>query len=115
LRAAGISAPPEVIEWTGTWVFHYGLGVGWGLIYPLLRRYTSWHPVTAGLSSGAAMSLLVDEALGPALGFTAPPLGYPLGAHLRGLAAHLVFGLAVAATVEVGRGVLTRLPAPRLS
>ena len=46
------------------------------------------------------MSLLTDEIMAPALGFTAPNRAYPLVTHLRGVAGHLVFGLAVAAVTE---------------
>jgi hypothetical protein len=38
----------------------------------------------------------------PAFGFSAPDLDYPLVAHARGFAAHLVFGLAVAVTFLQG-------------
>ncbi len=53
-----------------------------------------------GLATGAAMSLIADEAMTPLLGFSAPNSAYPLSTHLRGFVAHLVFGLAVAATTE---------------
>lgn len=66
--------------------FHYGLGTGWGPNYTFLRRWTNLSPVSAGLLSGAAMSVVVGA--------------YPLVVHLRGFATHLVFGLGVAATVE---------------
>ena len=47
------------------------------------------------------MSLLVDEWLTPAFGFSAPNRAYPLVTHVRGFAAHVVYGLAVAATAEL--------------
>ena len=81
-------------------VFHYGLGLGWGVTYPLLRRYTALGPVAAGLLSGVTMSLLVDEGLTPALGFSAPNAAYPLATHARGFVAHLAYGLSVAAAAE---------------
>jgi uncharacterized membrane protein YagU involved in acid resistance len=80
--------------------FHYGLGMGWGSTYTFLRRWTDLNPVSAGLLSGAAMSLLVDEGMTPLLGFSAPNREYPLSTHLRGFAAHLAFGLGVAVTAE---------------
>ena len=88
-------------------VFHYGLAVQWAPLYPLLRRRTSMGPVASGLVTGAAMSVVADELMTPAFGFSAPNLDYPLVTHVRGVAAHLVFGLAVAAVVEIG-WVLTR-------
>ena len=48
------------------------------------------------------MSIIADELMAPAFGFSAPNLEYPLSTHIRGFAAHLVFGLAVAASVETG-------------
>lgn len=89
-------------------MFHYGLAVSWAPTYALLRRHTSFGPVAAGLASGAAMSALVDEGLTPALGFSAPNRAYPAAAHLRGVVAHLAFGLAVAAVTEAGWRVLRR-------
>ncbi len=56
------------------------------------------------------MSAIVDEGLTPALGFSAPNLGYPLATHLRGVIAHLVFGLAVAAATETAWAALRRRP-----
>jgi hypothetical protein len=90
--------------------FHYGLGIGWAPMYALLRRTTGWHPVAAGPVRGAAMSLIVDEGLTPALGFSAPNRAYPAVTHLRGLAAHLVYGLAVAAVTEAAWAVCGRRP-----
>lgn len=53
------------------------------------------------------MSVVADELMTPACGLSAPDLGYPLVTHARGVAAHLVFGFAVPAVVEIG-WVLTR-------
>ncbi len=79
---------------------HYGLALSWSPLYLLLRRTTSLPPVVAGLGTGAAMSVIADEWMTPALGFSAPNRAYPLATHLRGVIAHLVFGLGVAATTE---------------
>ena len=65
--------------------FHYASGIGWGPVYCLL---------------GMSMSLILDEFLTPALGFSAPDEDYPAAAHVRGLLGHLVYGLAVAGTAE---------------
>ena len=88
--------------------FHYGLGASWVPVYLLLRRKVSMKPVSAGLAAGAAMSLIVDEGLTPALGFSAPNREYPPVTHLRGFAAHLAYGLGVALTVEGLSRVLRR-------
>jgi uncharacterized membrane protein YagU involved in acid resistance len=49
-------------------VFHYGLGMSWGVVYPLIRRFTPLSPLWAGILTGASLSLLVDEGLTPLLG-----------------------------------------------
>jgi hypothetical protein len=91
-------------------VFHYGLAVQWSPLYPLLRRSTPLGPITAGLATGAAMSIVADELMTPAFGFSAPNLDYPLVTHARGFAAHLAFGLAVAAVIEAGWAVTGKRP-----
>jgi hypothetical protein len=88
---------------------HYGLAAQWAPLYPILRRTTAWSAPVAGLATGAAMSIVADELMTPAFGFSAPNLDYPLSTHLRGFLAHLVFGLAVAGTVEAGWAVTRRL------
>jgi hypothetical protein len=93
--------------------FHYGLAIQWAPLYPLLRRRTSLGPVAAGLATGAAMSLIADEMMTPALGFSAPNRAYPLSTHLRGFVAHLVFGLGVAAATETGWRLLRQRPPGR--
>jgi hypothetical protein len=80
--------------------FHYGLAISWAPLYALLRRRWRLRPVPAGLTTGSAMSLIADELVTPALGFSAPNRAYPLVTHLRGYVAHLVFGLAVAGVTE---------------
>ncbi len=50
--------------------------------------------------TGASLSLIVDEGLTAALGFSAPNCAYPLFTHLRAFVAHLVYGFAVGAVVE---------------
>ncbi len=91
-------------------VAHYGLAISWAPLYGLLRRTTALGPITAGLATGAAMSVLADELMTPAFGFSAPNLDYPLVTHLRGMAAHLVFGLAVAVVTETAWSLRGRRP-----
>lgn len=101
----GLKLSDKQLE-VGTMTFHYGLAISWAPFYQLLRRKTQLGPVTAGLATGAAMSLVADELMAPALGFTAPNRAYPLVTHLRGVAAHLVFGLAVGATTEAAWSII---------
>jgi uncharacterized membrane protein YagU involved in acid resistance len=90
--------------------FHYGLAIQWAPLYAVLRRRTSLGPVPAGLATGAAMSLIADEMMTPAMGFSAPNRAYPLATHVRGFLGHLVFGLGVAATTEISWRLLRRRP-----
>lgn len=94
-------------------LFHYGLAASWAPLYIALRRATSLGPVPAGLLTGASMSLIVDQGLTPALGFSAPNRAYPAATHARGVAVHLVFGMVVAVVTETGWALLRRTPRPR--
>lgn len=91
---------------------HYGLALSWSPLYVLLRRKASMTPIGAGLGTGAAMSLIADEAMTPLLGFSAANREYPLVTHLRGFVAHLAFGLTIAGTTEAAWGLRGRRPAP---
>ena len=79
---------------------HHGLGMAWGPVYCLLRRHGGMRPLGAGLVAGAALSLVVDEGLTPALGLSAPDRAYPVATHVRGLLAHLVWGAVAALSAE---------------
>lgn len=105
--ALGIDLDDDQMAKAGL-AMHYGLAISWAPLYPVLRRRTDWHPAIAGLVTGAAMSLIADEAMTPALGFSAPNRQYPPVTHARGFVAHLAFGLAVAATFEAGWALLVR-------
>jgi hypothetical protein len=98
--------PSEERLRVGSLFFHYGLAVSWAPLYQLLRRRTGLNPVAAGLGTGAAMSVVADEIMAPALGFTAPNRAYPVVTHVRGVVAHLVFGLAVAAVTEAAWAIV---------
>ncbi|SFB56864.1 hypothetical protein SAMN05216266_12069 [Amycolatopsis marina] len=90
--------------------FHYGLAISWAPLYALLRRRGQLRPISAGLAMGSAMSLIADEMLTPALGFSAPNRAYPLVTHVRGYVAHLAFGLAVAGVTEASWYLRRRCP-----
>ena len=89
---------------------HYGLGMAWGPVYCLLRRHGGMQPLGAGLAAGAALSLVVDEGLTPALGLSAPNRAYPAATHLRGFLAHLVWGAAAALAAEAAYRVTGTAP-----
>ena len=103
LLAYGTDAPREQeVEIIKKGV-HYGLGAAWGPVYCWLRRHADMSPSLAGISSGTALSLIVDETLNPLLGITPPPDAYPESAHLRGLVTHVIWGLVCGATAETLR------------
>ncbi|HEX7047932.1 MAG TPA: DUF1440 domain-containing protein [Gammaproteobacteria bacterium] len=82
---------------------HFGLGAAWGPLYCWLRRHMGMSPAMAGITSGTALSLIVDETLNPLLGITPPRNAYPASAHVRGLVTHVAWGLVCAATAETLR------------
>jgi hypothetical protein len=89
---------------------HYALGIGPGAIYGALRERL---PVSSknqdflyGLGLGLGLFLVQDEGLNQAMGLSGKQKDYPWQAHARGLAAHLVLGLAT-------NLVLNLLKAPR--
>lgn len=90
--------------------FHYGLAVSWAPLYGVLRRRARRRPVAAALLTGMLMSAVADETLTPLLGFSAPNRAYPLVTHVRGVAAHLVFGLTVGAVTELAWKLSRRAP-----
>lgn len=107
----GISLSDERAERLGT-LLHYGLGAGGGALYAVLRRTTGMHPLLAGLATGTVISLVFDEGLTPALGFSAPNDQYPAVTHARGFVAHLVYGLSLAVAAET-LGRLARISVRR--
>lgn len=98
-RAVNAEPDEQQTEQVAT-VIHYGSGIPWGAVYPFLRRHSGMTPLGAALATGATMALVLDEALTPAMGFSAPNRDYPALTHVRGFLAHLAFGAAAAATAE---------------
>ncbi|HEV2149696.1 MAG TPA: DUF1440 domain-containing protein [Longimicrobiaceae bacterium] len=80
---------------------HWGLGVGAGAVYGALRGRLPGTDLGNGLLFGAAFWALVDEGANTALGLTPGPTAFPWQTHARGLAGHLVFGLAADTTLRV--------------
>jgi uncharacterized membrane protein YagU involved in acid resistance len=96
-----------------TTAVHYGLGLSWGPVYGLLRRHGGMRPLPAGLTTGAAMSLVMDEMLVPALGLNPPNRAFSAVTHVRGCLHPLGYGAAVAVTAETLHRLAGTVPGPR--
>ena len=80
---------------------HRSLGVQYGMAAAAFVR-AGIRPIWAGIMTGAAAFILVDEGVNSAF-FTPPPQAYPLESHLRGVVGHLAYGAVVGAMVAVAR------------
>jgi hypothetical protein len=107
-----VSASSGQEERLGT-AIHFAIGIGWGPVYVLLRRYGGFRPIGAAVTSGSAMSLVLDEALVPALGLSAPCHHYLAVTRVRGFVAHLVYGAASGLAAEAIGRLIRRSREPR--
>ena len=73
-------------------VVHRSLGVAYGITAAAFARAGA-RPLRAGIATGAAAFVLVDECVVGTL-FTPPPWAYPIESHLRGAIGHLAYGVA---------------------
>lgn len=84
--------------------FHYAMGATSGALYGAVAEAAPWAEAGAGLPFGAAVWLVADEGIVPAVGLSKPPAEYPLSIHVYSFASHLVFGL----TAELVRRAVRR-------
>jgi hypothetical protein len=86
---------------------HWSVGVGSGAVYGLLHRRLAGQGFGRNLAAGAlfgtAVWLLFDEIGNTALGLTPGPSAFPWQAHARGLAGHLVLGLATGGVLHAAQ------------
>ncbi|AFZ69308.1 DUF1440 domain-containing protein [Deinococcus peraridilitoris] len=80
---------------------HWALSLGAGAAYGVMRDAVPLAGWSKGLLFGAVFWLSVDEVGSAALGLTKPPQAFPWQAHARGLAGHLVFGIATEACFQL--------------
>ena len=80
---------------------HWALGAGAGAAYGVLRPRVPGADRANGLLFGAAFWALIDEGANTALGLTPGPTAFPWQTHARGLAGHLVFGLAADTALRI--------------
>ena len=83
---------------------HYAMGVTSGAIYGAVAEVMPLATVCEGTAFGAAVWVLADEAVVPALGLSREPTDYPMSIHVYSLASHLVYGL----TTELVRRAVRR-------
>lgn len=74
-------------------VVHYAFGVSTGAMYGALAELVPAATVCEGTAFGAAVWLLADEGVVPALGLSRKPSEYPLSVHTHAFVSHLVYGL----------------------
>ena len=74
-------------------VIHYGIGMGMGALYGLLRGMAPGVSTGRGALFGMAMFIVQDEIGNTALGLASNPLDYPIRDHARGAVAHTLFGI----------------------
>lgn len=79
---------------------HYAVGMVPGALYGLLRRRYPVLGTGRGALFGLGVFLRQDELINAATGLAADPRRYPWQAHARGLAAHLVYGLVLDASLN---------------
>ncbi len=84
---------------------HYAMGATSGLIYGAAAEIAPMTSVGAGLPFGAAVWLVADDVIVPALGLSKPATEYPLSIHAYALSSHLVYGL----TTDLVRRALRKL------
>ena len=73
--------------------FHYAMGATSGALYGAMAEVVPEVDAGAGLPFGAAVWLIADEGIVPAVGLSKSPTEYPLSIHAYAFASHLVFGL----------------------
>lgn len=93
---------------TGGTVVHYAMGAALGVVYGVAAEYWPRIRTGHGTAFGLVSALALEDALVPAAGLSEPPWRSSIGAHARGLAAHLVFG-------AVAEGARSRLRALALA
>lgn len=92
-------------ETGGAWL-HYAMGATSGGLYGSAAEFAPQVLSGAGAPFGAAVWLIADEAIVPALGLSKGPTEYPLNVHASALASHLVYGLTTEAVRRAVRRAL---------
>ena len=102
-KLAGLLGAEPTDDQAGTiaLAMHQSLGQGYGVAAAALTR-RGVPPMAAGVASGMAGFLLMDELVN-SLFFTPPPQAYPVESHLRGIVGHLTLGVVIGALLAAAR------------
>lgn len=103
-RVAGLLGRGDgtAAAYTAAGQVHRALGMSYGIAASgLVRR--GLPPVAAGIATGSAAFVLVDELAMSTL--LPPPWAYPLDSHLRGLVGHLTLGVTAGLVLTAARAL----------
>ncbi|MDQ3135609.1 MAG: DUF1440 domain-containing protein [Acidobacteriota bacterium] len=92
-------------ETAGT-AFHYAMGATSVALYGAVAEIIPEVKAGAGLPFGAAVWLIADEGIVPAVGLSKSPTEYPLSIHAYAFTSHLVFGLTAEIVRRAMRSVM---------
>jgi hypothetical protein len=88
-------------------VVHYLYGTAWGAAFAVAARSRGERaPVATGLAFGVVLWVVSDELLVPLFRLSRPPAAYPATSHAKGLASHLVYGVATDVAWRLARAPL---------
>ena len=97
----------ETKEFLSTLV-HWTYGIKVGGFYGALRRHRG-PDVSGGLAYGAALWAIGDEGAVPLFGLAEGPRGQSPAMHLKSLAGHFVYGLAMATATGLLKNIFRRV------
>jgi uncharacterized membrane protein YagU involved in acid resistance len=98
-EAAGKQLSPQAHHRASLFT-HYAIGIAPAIGYALLRDRLPGRGVARGAGYGAALWALQDEGLNTITGLGGKPADYPWQDHARGLAAHVLYGVATEAALN---------------
>ena len=92
---------------------HYAIGIAPAIGYALLRDTLPGRGPARAAAYGALLFALQDEGLNTITGLGGRPGAYPWQDHARGLAAHILYGVATEAALNGMEGRADRPPDAR--
>ncbi len=99
--ATGKEEPKKETKATLSTLVHWGYSLTVAGLYGAVRGGTGVPDAGGGLVYGTGLWLFGSELAVPLLGLADGPTTQPLASHAHGLGAHVVYGLATAATTQV--------------